>query len=243
MSEQTRRFYDFGAFRLDTRNHRLTRGAETIPLTPKEFEVLFVLIENAGDVVAKDALLDAVWKDAFVGDETLMRNISWLRKKLGAADSTGASFIETVPKRGYRFAATVEAYHAEELIIEEETLTQIVVEETTSISDSGFRMPDAEDRPTLSLPPDKRLVSADRDLNPKSQTSNPKSFWLFFGGVALLIIGFVVHQNYFRTDEFKAVPVGRVMPFSGLTGREDMPAFSPDGKQLAFVWNGGAGEQ
>lgn len=82
MSRETRRFYDFGAFHLDTLNRRLTRGdvAETIPLTPKEFEVLLVLVENAGNVVAKNALLDVVWKDAFVGEETLMRNVLWLRK-------------------------------------------------------------------------------------------------------------------------------------------------------------------
>ncbi len=144
MSRQRRRFYDFGAFRLDTQNHRLTReDGETVALTPKEFEVLLVLLENAGNVVAKDALLDAVWKDAFVAEETLTRNVSWLRKKLG-----GEKFIETVPKLGYRFAAEVSVSDGGENapVVEEQTLTHITVEETVSLdcgrSDCGLRIAD-----------------------------------------------------------------------------------------------------
>ena len=78
-----KRFYSFGEYRLDTHNQRLLLDGKTLTLTLKEFELLFALVENAGDVVSKDELLDAVWKDVSVAEETLTRNISWLRKKLG----------------------------------------------------------------------------------------------------------------------------------------------------------------
>ena len=130
-----RRFYNFGAFRLDTHNQRLLLGCETITLTLKEFELLFALVENAGDVVSKDVLLDTVWKDVSVAEETLTRNISWLRKKLGNEAGDNAKFIETVPKRGYRFTATVTKSDAPEIVVEEQNRTHIRIEETLSLPD------------------------------------------------------------------------------------------------------------
>lgn len=103
---ETNEFYDFGDFRLDTQKRRLWSGDEVVALTPKEFEVLFFLVKRAGQVVEKDELLDAVWKDIYVEETTLARNVSWLRQKLGAANDAG-KMIETVPKRGYRFQSPV----------------------------------------------------------------------------------------------------------------------------------------
>ena len=76
-------------------------------------------------------------------------------------------------------------------------------------------------------------------LNPKSETSNPKWLWLICGVLLFAAIGFVVWNNYFRQSEPKPIAVAKITPFSGATGRENTPAFSPDGKQIAFAWNGG----
>lgn len=99
--------YIFGRFHLDAVERRLTRDGEVIPLTPKAFEVLVTLLQRAGHVVTKDELMRAVWPDGFVEDVNLAYNISVLRKALADGRAEG-SYIETVPKLGYRFVAPVE---------------------------------------------------------------------------------------------------------------------------------------
>ena len=98
------RFYEFGPFRVDVREGLLRRGGEPVSLTPKAFETLVVLLENRGRLVSKDALLKRVWPDTFVEDSNLTFNISTLRKALGQG-SQSERYIETVPRRGYRFVA------------------------------------------------------------------------------------------------------------------------------------------
>jgi DNA-binding winged helix-turn-helix (wHTH) protein len=96
--------FEFGAFRFDARERVLYRGAERVPLAPKVADTLLALLANHGRVVEKNELIQLVWPDTFVEEGGIARNISALRKALGdGADGTG--HIETVPKRGYRFAA------------------------------------------------------------------------------------------------------------------------------------------
>jgi DNA-binding winged helix-turn-helix (wHTH) protein/pimeloyl-ACP methyl ester carboxylesterase len=99
--------YRFGPFHLDVRERRLSRGAEVIPLRLKVFDTLQVLVENAGRLVTKQELLDAVWPETTVEENNLNHNVSILRKALGDR-ATGQQYIETVPRVGYRFAAPVE---------------------------------------------------------------------------------------------------------------------------------------
>jgi len=102
--------YRFGPFQLDTRERRLSRGCDVIPLRLKVFDTLRVLVENAGRLVTKQELLDTIWPETTVEENNLNHNVSVLRKALGEK-ATGQQYIETVPRVGYRFAATVE--HAE----------------------------------------------------------------------------------------------------------------------------------
>jgi TolB-like protein/Tfp pilus assembly protein PilF len=99
-------FYEFGPFRLDPSGRVLFRGAQAVPLPPKAGDVLVLLLQRAGDVVAKDELLKQVWHDAFVEDGSLTRTISVLRRILGGGRN-GQRYIATVSRRGYRFAAQV----------------------------------------------------------------------------------------------------------------------------------------
>jgi DNA-binding winged helix-turn-helix (wHTH) protein/pimeloyl-ACP methyl ester carboxylesterase len=103
--------YHFGPFRLDVREHRLSRGQEVIPLRLKVFDTLLVLVENAGRLVTKQELLDTVWPETAVEENNLNHNVSVLRKALGER-ATGQRYIETVPRVGYRFAAPVETIAA-----------------------------------------------------------------------------------------------------------------------------------
>src|SRR5262245_9290179 len=113
MSHHPNRIYEFGPFRLEPAEHLLLRDGETIPLQPKAFELLLVLVKHHGHLSGKDELLEAVWPDTVVEEGNLANNISILRKALGAGEN-GQRFIETVTRRGYRFVAPVRELSGDE---------------------------------------------------------------------------------------------------------------------------------
>lgn len=103
--------FEFGSFRVDPAEHLFTCAGKPVALTPKAFETLLVLLENAGHALDKDDLLKRLWPDTFVEEATLAKNISTLRKALDDGES-GSRYIETVPKFGYRFVAEVRRIEA-----------------------------------------------------------------------------------------------------------------------------------
>src|SRR5262245_30468104 len=104
--------YVFGPYRLDLQRQELRRGDEPVPLTPKAFDTLRVLVEAEGAVVPKEELLALVWRDRFVEESVLSQNVYTLRKVLAEGDE-GRTYILTVPRRGYRFAVAVERLSGE----------------------------------------------------------------------------------------------------------------------------------
>lgn len=106
MSLETNSF-EFGGFLLDAKEKVLLRNGAPIPLTPKAFQLLQILVKNHGHLVEREALINAVWGDSFVEEGNLTFTIGMLRKAL-ADTKQNPRFIETVPKRGYRFVAKVE---------------------------------------------------------------------------------------------------------------------------------------
>jgi DNA-binding winged helix-turn-helix (wHTH) protein len=94
----------FGPFLVDRAERALRRDGQLVPLTPKAFDVLAALAEEPGKLVSKDELLRKVWPDTFVEESNLAYHIFAVRKALGDTAAT-PRYIETVPKRGYRFAA------------------------------------------------------------------------------------------------------------------------------------------
>src|SRR4029079_3012254 len=111
--------YEFGRFRLKTAERILLREGELVPLTPKVFDILITLVENRGQVVEKDDLMKKVWPTTFVEEGNLTQNVSLLRKALGES-AGGVQFIETVPRRGYRFVAQIsESWEASQTSIVE----------------------------------------------------------------------------------------------------------------------------
>jgi DNA-binding winged helix-turn-helix (wHTH) protein len=106
MTLSTNALYEFGRFRLDPSEHLLLCDGKGIPLTPKSLEILLVLVQSNGRLMSKEDLMQKVWPDSFVEEANLTVNISALRRALGDA-SDGEQYIETVPKRGYRFVASV----------------------------------------------------------------------------------------------------------------------------------------
>jgi TolB-like protein/DNA-binding winged helix-turn-helix (wHTH) protein/TPR repeat protein len=133
ISNRFNRFYEFGPFVLNPAEHTLLRQGEPVPLRPKVFDTLLVLVKNSGHLIEKDELMSAVWPGQFVEEGNLNKTISMLRQALGES-SEGNHFIETVPKRGYRFVANVRDVNdatEDELTAESQTRARPVVEEGT----------------------------------------------------------------------------------------------------------------
>ena len=107
-NQSTTELYEFGPFRAEAIERVLTKGQQVVPLTPKAFDTLVVLLRNSGHVVEKDELLKEVWPDTFVEEGVLAVNVAAIRKALSEGEE-GRSYIETVPRRGYRFVGEVKA--------------------------------------------------------------------------------------------------------------------------------------
>jgi len=140
MANAVRQFYEFGPYRIDPDHRQLTRETKPVPLQPKAFDILLVLIQNSERVVPKDDLMKAVWPGTFVEESNLAQNISVLRKTLG--DTVGENrYVITVPGRGYRFAEKVRVVDEGEivtevedkLVVESHTRSRLVVEEQQEV--------------------------------------------------------------------------------------------------------------
>ena len=105
--------YEFGSFRLNLREAMLARNGAVVSLAPKSFDVLALLVRRAGTLVDKDTLMREVWPDAFIEEANVSRHIWTLRQALRDTGA-GPRYIETVPKRGYRFIAPVRSIDADE---------------------------------------------------------------------------------------------------------------------------------
>jgi DNA-binding winged helix-turn-helix (wHTH) protein/TolB-like protein/Tfp pilus assembly protein PilF len=142
MSKGVKLIYEFGPYVLDTAERRLRRAGDLVPLEPKTFDTLVALVERSGQLVAKEELLRQIWPDTYVEEINLARNISLLRKVLaqGFADQP---CIETVPKHGYRFVATVHiGAPPPDFIIEQTTRTNLhYTEEIITQTDAALTAP------------------------------------------------------------------------------------------------------
>lgn len=106
MNGQGKQLYEFGPFRLDCAERLLVRDGEAVPLTGKVFDLLLLLIRRRGHALSKDEIISRLWPDAVVEENNLTVNMSALRKALGD-DSSQPHYVETIPRRGYRFIAQV----------------------------------------------------------------------------------------------------------------------------------------
>jgi TolB-like protein/DNA-binding winged helix-turn-helix (wHTH) protein/Flp pilus assembly protein TadD len=138
MTVPHKELFEFDAFRFDPAEHLLLRDGEPVPLEPKVFETLLVLIRHGGRLVGKEELMQAVWPDSFVEESNLTRNISVLRKALNPTGG-GPQYIETVPKRGYRFVGEVRALAAErdDLVVQSARVSVVVEEEESDEETKG----------------------------------------------------------------------------------------------------------
>jgi eukaryotic-like serine/threonine-protein kinase len=217
MSKENRRFFEFGPFRIDTLNRQLWRDGEAVPLKAKAVETLLLLIDRRGDVVEKDELMRELWPDSFVEEANLTQNIYTLRKALGDGD-----YIETIPRRGYRFAAQVmekPAATSDLIIIKETTSTRISYEEENNQdSDKVINAPSLAAQLTAGQP--------------------QRRIWLWAVVALVCVAGTAVAVLLWWGHSQKPFENIKLTKFT-TTGKAIKAAISPDGKFIAFVLNDG----
>jgi DNA-binding winged-HTH domains len=236
MSKNPQHLYEFGPFHLDTAEQQLLRDGEPVQLTPKVFEMLCLLVERGGHLVGKDELMKRLWpEDKFVEEANLSNNVWMLRKTLGEMQD-GQSYIETVPKRGYRFTAPVRELQlprAEaELILEKHSRTRIVTKEEV---DSGNNIEAAP------LPTQQQVAAIVAETHHMRRVRPPVIALivaaLFVAGAATAFgIHWLISQRQPRDRAMATVPFSQ-MEISRLTtsGKIKHAAISPDGKYVAHV--------
>ncbi|HSE97970.1 MAG TPA: tetratricopeptide repeat protein [Blastocatellia bacterium] len=133
-------FYEFGPFLVDASRRVLLRDGEAVPLAPKAFDTLLALVQNHGQVLEKNKLMEMLWPDSDVEEGNLPQHISALRKALGESPND-RRYIVTIPGRGYRFAADVAESDGQEVVAERHTRATIVIHEQQSELDEAARAP------------------------------------------------------------------------------------------------------
>lgn len=215
MNLSQRNIFEFGKFRVDVTEKILFCGDETISLTPKAFETLLLLIKNCGHVLSKEEIMQAVWADSYVEENNLAQNISYLRKILGEG-ADGAKFIETVPKRGYRFIAPVREIGTGEsnLVIYERTRAKFVIEEEsepeTFIETSARSIPISGQNLMLKAHKPETHYAQSGDVNIAYQVVGRGDLDIVF------VMGWVSHLEYFWEDPYFAAFLNRLASFSRL---------------------------
>ena len=227
MSQPIKPCYEFGLFRLNAAERLLARDGAAIPLTPKAFDLLLVLIAQPGHLLAKEELMQAVWSDAFVEETNLAWNISHLRKALGDGEN-GERYIETVPRRGYRFVGSVrEVSQGNGQPVASASLEP----QLQTASDPGFALAAL---PLIQSPqpliPSKQYEATDRAF----RITRERLIWLAIS----LLLAMAALLFYLR----RPVPESQVTRFSinlpkgtnTIAAFAPVLALSPDGRRLVF---------
>jgi Tol biopolymer transport system component/DNA-binding winged helix-turn-helix (wHTH) protein len=235
--------YEFDSFRLSPTERLLLRGGRPVALTARALDVLMLLVENRGRIVERDEIFKTIWGDTFVEEINLTVHISALRKALGESPSDHR-YIDTVPKRGYRFVADVRVVPLGQMdvLLTTRTGTRIVIEKeeegdadtlddisragVRTSADPGFKI----SRPAANW---RRVVAAVRNKVGVVAASSTKSLTLI-ALLALLVASVLVFR--YVASPGPGQPF-RKMSMLNLTasGRARLPAAAPDGSYAAYV--------
>ena len=214
MSKTDKQLFEFGRFRLDAAERLLLRDGVPIPLTPKSFDLLLALVEQPNHLLEKETLLKTVWPDSFIEENNLADNIFKLRKALGEGEN-GQKFIETIPKRGYRFIATV----------------------TESIADESQSIPQMDNQRTTVQP-------APPPVEPHDNKSVLPSWWKksAWGLAAVLLLTLAGRFGGRLSKEPQPAPQPVIKVMNLTSGANiNIAVVSPDGKYFAYIEQDDAG--
>lgn len=236
MSLQTKHFYEFGQFRLDARDHLVLRNGEVVPLPPKTFDLLLALVESSGRVLSKEELMKQVWPDSFVEEANLSHHVFTLRKALGE-DGEGR-YIETIPRRGYRFVASVTEISNEgtDIVLAERTRSRVVIEEESETSDTRQFASAQETSPLIITPADAQTTNT--KAAPASSITRRRTRALLLVGLTLLV-SMAAFSWYDLSRSGKSAAIKRTMKITRVTnsGKVGTASISPDGRFIAYDEN------
>jgi TolB-like protein/DNA-binding winged helix-turn-helix (wHTH) protein/Flp pilus assembly protein TadD len=197
----------FKTFRLDTANHLLWRNGDRVPLAPKAFDVLAYLVEHAGRLVTQDEILEALWSETYVNPEVLRKYILEIRRTLGDRPDS-PEFIETMPKRGYRFVAPV---------LEESTVEPLV----------------AATSPAIEQPATEENAGPAAASSEEESSSGRYRLWMLVVLPILMVLAaaaiarqhFRVTRNRVDVTSLKNTSIA-VLPFADMSAAKDQEYFS-----------------
>ncbi len=207
--------YEFGSFRLDTFERQLFNEGQVISLPPKVFETLLALVENSGQIMEKRELLNLVWPDSFVEEGSLTQNIFHLRKALGDAGENNR-FIETLPRRGYRFVAEVSFVW--EPLSAQPQLAKLSATTAPYEAAPNVLFPKAFDARLSALPP----------------APTRRWLWPVAGVLLLALIALAILFRFFLSPSWAPALPMQVVKLT-THGKALHPAISPDGKYVAYA--------
>src|SRR5215213_361414 len=153
MKTEKSHIYEFADFRLDESERQLLRDEQPVALTPRAFDLLLFLVKNKNRLIEKNELLEMVWESSFVEEANINVNISTLRKALGEQKSP-TKYIQTIPKKGYRFVADVREIEPADA---EEVAGNIAVRRTV-----GDESETIEEKPPVTAAPKTLVVNRNR---------------------------------------------------------------------------------
>lgn len=215
------KIFEFYGFSFDSKEKILRRDLETISLPPKTCELLAFLLKNHGRLLTKEEIFNSVWADTFVEEANLSHHIAVLRKAFGENDET--KFIETVPRRGYRFVAPLNKISNDsvEITVRETTLRRVIEEKEIEAS------------------PEEIEITSERSLKQITNGANQNqlSKWLFIG---LFFIAAIILGGYWSFLRKSAI-VFQPQNIKRLTtnGRATAPRISPDGRYVLYIQRDG----
>ncbi|MDR3762901.1 MAG: winged helix-turn-helix domain-containing protein [Acidobacteriota bacterium] len=203
----------------------IQRGKKVHHLEPKVMQVLLQLVTHSNEVLSKERLIQSVWPDTFVGEDVLTRSISEIRRAF-EDDARAPRVIQTIPKTGYRLIAPVEfdpeeTDPASSLSAGHHTAAASAPVAASSAPVAVLEPPAAPEPPApLPAPP-------------------PRHSWRWIAAImVVLLAGLGAWRVLPPRKAPKPLRALRTVPFTSYPGYQSQPAFSPDGNQIAFVWNG-----
>jgi Tol biopolymer transport system component/DNA-binding winged helix-turn-helix (wHTH) protein len=223
MSTKTLLTFKFDDFYLDVDERRLTFQGQPVPLTPKAFQTLVVLLRNHGRVVEKECFLNEVWPDTFVEETILAQNIRTLRKTLGRFGED-KEYIVTVPRRGYQFIGGVEE------ISGDEEVTAVEKQERSQLTTERREILDSTDASS------DKIAESPRRLFPKNGLSLRNAVLISLVAISAFTVGYFASFGFegrrsFAESLFRKFRVDTIVADADIRNS----AISPDGKYLALV--------
>jgi Tol biopolymer transport system component/DNA-binding winged helix-turn-helix (wHTH) protein len=237
-----RHIYEFGDFRVDPAEQLLLHKGGPVPLTPRVFETLLILVQSEGRLIEKDDFMRRLWPGVFVEEVALAQNISQLRKALGDGKN-GSRIIQTVHKRGYRFTPAVREIAGSDPMPAAEVSNGQADEIPLLIPSAD---PSAaswnEGQPQAAMDVEILPENFAPATTPDLQERRPRR-WLaafaFLGLSFAVLLAVHLERQRSQAPETVSGPSGhtRFLPVLNVQGKVSDPALSPNAQQVAFVWD------